>query len=561
MKNWKETIINRLHVIYNESISNKQVQRLIHLIENSIIKNTNPQVRWSEDDIVLITYGDSILKKDEIPLITLKHFMDDYLQGKINILHILPFFPYSSDDGFSIIDFKQVNPELGNWEHIQEISKQYRLMSDLVINHISSKNAWFRNFLEGEGFGHDFVLTESPETDLTAVTRPRNTPLLTPYQTCKGTQYVWTTFSDDQIDLDYKNPEVLIAMMEILLFYIKNGIKIIRLDAIAFLWKEVGTTCLHQPKTHEIVRLMRNITDVVDPEVIILTETNVPNHENLSYFGHSDEAHMVYQFSLPPLLLHALNFGNGHFLTQWAQTIPELPHDCTFFNFTSSHDGIGVRPLEGLLPDHEKEQLYANIKQAGGLISMKTNKNGTTSPYELNITYYDAMKLTYKGADQWQNERFICSQTIMLALKGIPAFYIHSLLASPNYNTGVKETHRARTINREKLNKQNLYTQLIEDTNRHYVFMHLIKLIEIRKQQKAFHPSALQKVIDINSALFVLFRKNEGHELLSISNLTNTTQSITIPDQFNRLNFDLITDQIFSAMVLTPYQSLWLVKR
>jgi sucrose phosphorylase len=236
---------------------------------------------------------------------------------------------------------------------------------------VSSKSSWFQNYLKGEGEGNDFFIEESADTDLSQVIRPRNTPLLTRFDTKNGIKNVWTTFSDDQIDLNFGNPEVLYKFLQILYTYINKGAHIIRLDAIAFLWKKVGTTCLHLKQTHEVGKLMRNFVDLTAPDVIILTETNVPNKENISYFGNNDEAHMVYQFSLPPLLLHALNSGNSFYLSKWATSIPELNKDCTYFNFTSSHDGIGVRPLEGLLPDDEKKQLYNDVKLSGGLISTK----------------------------------------------------------------------------------------------------------------------------------------------------------------------------------------------
>jgi len=121
--------------------------------------------------------------------------------------------------------------------------------------------------------------------------------------------------------------------------------RIARLDAVAFLWKELGTNCLHLPETHELVKLFRDVCEIVAPRAIILTETNVPHAENVSYFGQGDEAHMVYQFSLPPLLLHAFITGNGQYLTHWASGLEPPPAGCTFFNFTASHDGVGVRPF------------------------------------------------------------------------------------------------------------------------------------------------------------------------------------------------------------------------
>lgn len=561
---WTERINDRLSFIYKSKINDSQRKKIIDLIERNIPQQPIPKKdKWQENDIILITYGDSLLADNEKPLNTLSKFMNEKLHGIINTVHILPFFPFSSDDGFSVIDFNQVNPALGDWDDVEKIAAQNKLMVDLVINHASSKGEWFYNYKKNEGLGVGFFIEENPNTDLSKVVRPRNLPLLTPVETAKGPKHVWTTFSDDQIDLNFENPEVLYTMLEVLFLYINKGAQIIRLDAIAFLWKELGTTCLHLPETHEVVKLMRDAMETINPNTIIITETNVPNKENLSYFGSNDEAHMVYQFSLPPLLLHALNSGNGQYLNNWASGLPDLPDDCTYFNFTSSHDGIGVRPLEGLLPDDEKQPLFEDIKKAGGLISMKANSDGTSSPYELNITYYDALKRSKQGEDGLQDIRFLCSQIIMLAMKGIPALYIHSLLASKNNINGVKETGRSRTINRERLNYNNLIEELNQDNDRSQVVNKLLSIIALRTKQTAFHPSAFQKIVQIDHQFFCILRKaKDGTKLLSISNLTHTDQSLTLKEKFNEFNFDLIekVKQNYQNLSLKPYQTLWLVK-
>lgn len=565
MDNLKNKLTDRLKFIYGNTITNDQINTFIKLVaDNATAKGNTGSQLWNEKDVALITYGDSILDDKSNPLESLHKFFKEKLEGAINTIHILPFFPYSSDDGFSVIDFKVVNPELGDWKDIERIANDYKLMADLVINHTSSKSKWFNNFLINSGEGKDFFIEESPIADLSKVTRPRSTPLLTKYETIEGTKHVWTTFSDDQIDLNFANPDLMIAMFDIFIYYLKQGAKIIRLDAIAFLWKEVGTTCLHLPQTHEIVKLMRDVGEIVSPGVIIITETNVPNKENLSYFGNNDEAHMVYQFSLPPLLLHALNAGNAKYLTNWAESIPDLEENCTFFNFTSSHDGIGVRPLEGLLPEQEKELLYQDIKKAGGLISMKSNTDGSTSPYELNITYFDALKLTRKGADNLHAKRFICSQTIMLSLKGLPAFYIHSLLASPNNLKGVEHTGRARTINRERLKKTQLYSELSSNNIRGVVFNELIRLISLRKTIKAFHPSAKQQILNYGNNLFAIVRSHkDGYRVLSISNVTDVSCSVELKDDDHMPLTDIISESKFNSKTikLEAYQTVWLINK
>ena len=547
-------IEGRLQFIYKENYDKSILADLIHVISSYRINSSKGQ-KWDEKDVVLITYGDSIKTDDEPPLQTLRAFLNDKLNEQLTVVHILPFSPYSSDDGFSVIDFREVNPELGDWRDIEDLTIDYDLMADLVINHASSKSQWFKNFLKQHGKGKDYFITEDPETDLSQVTRPRSTPLLTPYETANGTKHVWTTFSADQVDLNFSNPDLLVEMMDILLGYIDKGARIIRLDAIAFLWKVVGTTCLHLPETHEVVKLMRNVAEFINPNTIILTETNVPNKENLSYFGESDEAHMVYQFSLPPLLLHALHTGNSSYLSTWAKSLPQLDGDKTFFNFTASHDGIGVRPLEGLLPDDEKNTLVENMKDFGGRINYKSNPDGSQSPYELNITYFDALKGTHKGEDQLQANRFLASQICMMSLAGVPAFYIHSLTATPNYYEGVEKTQHNRTINRRKWELDELQNVLSSDTPQKKVFESLQQLILRRKKQAAFHPNASQEILDFGDDLFGLKRKAENQTILVIINLCDEEKEVEIPEGFT---FDLISDSKLKSNKLQPYQCLWL---
>jgi len=555
-------IQNRLRFIYKEKHKEEITNNLIKLISRYYVPGQKQKEKWSEANTVLITYGDSLINREQAPLEALNDFLIQELKKEITHVHVLPFFPFSSDDGFSVIDYKQVNPGLGTWENIREINQHFNLMADLVINHISSKSEWFQNFLDEKNPGKDYFITIDPATDLSSVTRPRSSPLLTPFSTASGMKHVWTTFSADQVDLNFSNPRVLIEMIDILLFYVNQGATIIRLDAIAFLWKETGTSCLHLPETHEVVKLMRDIVELVNPSTIILTETNVPNKENMSYFGDNDEAHMVYQFSLPPLLLHGLHTGNSTFLTKWAKTLPDLPAGNTFFNFTASHDGIGVRPLEGLIHADEFDELLANMKKAGGMISMKKNSDGSESPYEINITYYDALAFTKNGDSRFQKERFISSQTIMLALKGIPAFYIHSLFATPNYLEGVVQTGRARTINRRKYNINELNSILDAKTPNQEIFDELRRRIRIKQKNTCFHPDNPQVIIDLGKNIFAFKRKDEKRqkETFCISNVTAGNITTQLPG-FAGITTDILSGQRATNenIQLKPYQTAWLV--
>lgn len=558
----KKALRKRLDFIYQGTDTDavkltEKAWQLIRKYQDNIRQDSE---KWNEQDVVLITYGDSIIKHGEPSLKTLHRFSNKHWHEVVSLIHILPFFPYSSDDGFSVVDYFKVRNDLGSWKDIEELQKDYGLAADLVINHISSHSEWFQNFLHGKDPGKDYFITKDPNKDLSEVVRPRSSPLLTPYETTEGTKYVWTTFGEDQIDLNFKNPEVFLKMLEALLFYLSEGIRIIRMDAIAFLWKNPGTSCLHLPQTHEMVKLYRNVFDYLAPHLVLLTETNVPNKENLSYFGDGDEAHMIYQFSLPPLLLYAFYTEDSHFINMWGKALPAPPEGATFFNFTASHDGIGVRPLEGIVPEKQKQQLFDNIRKQGGVISMKTNADGTTSPYEMNITYLDALRET-KYSDACQHlTRFISSQTIMAAFKGVPAFYIHSLLGTTNDYDGYKETGRARSLNRKQWDEQDIEEKLQSGTIHQEVLQKLKEMLAIRKQQPAFHPDASQKWLNVSDDFIAFSRISEKQEIVCITNVTSRNQGVSIESQIpvKSLLQNTKLSIGYSELVMAPFQTLWL---
>ena len=555
-------IKKHLGSIYKSWADELFVRRFLDLIEKHVRPAPLRTERWDESDIILITYGDTLLKSGEKPLHTLNSFLRRRLP-EISCVHILPFFPYSSDDGFSVIDYENVDEALGTWDDIKTINEHFSLQIDLVINHVSQQNAWFQNYLQDKRPGAGYFIEMNANADLSRVVRPRSLPLLTKFKTKKGVRRLWTTFSADQIDLNFANPEVLYEMTRILLFYLDMGARIIRLDAIAFLWKELGTSCLHLPQTHEVVKLFRTIFEIIDPRLILLTETNVPNEENLSYFGDNDEANMIYQFSLPPLLLHALHTGAAQHLTAWAARLPRLGAENTFLNFTASHDGIGIRPLEGLLPDDEISSLCKNMQAFGGRISTKTNADGSSSPYEINISLFDAFVGDASGPDLWQEQRFLCSQTIMMALQGIPAFYIHSLLATPNDEQGVQRSGANRSINRRKWDVAELFPLLEGDTHHARIFNELRRRLRIRKNEPAFHPNARQEVVDRGSDIFCVKRlPQQSKGIIAISNMTQKTLNVDLSDILPDalVAIDLLSEQSVpnKSFRLGPYQSRWI---
>ena len=456
-----QAITEQLVFVYGDETAVQILPRLQELLANYRGQKlrTAREGYFDERDAILISYGDMVQAPGERPLATLYRFLKGHVGGLIRGLHLLPFYPYSSDDGFSVIDYDQVDPALGDWTDIEAFGQTFRLMFDAVINHISQHSAWFQAYLRGEApYSAYFVEVESG-ADLAAVFRPRALPLLTPVNTASGEKQVWTTFSADQIDLNFASPDLLLEILRVLLNYVAHGAELIRLDAIAYMWKEAGTSCIHLPQTHAIIQLMRAVLDEVAPHVALITETNVPHIENISYFGDGrNEAQMVYNFSLPPLTLHAFHTADATVLTRWAAALETPSSEATFFNFLASHDGIGVTPARGLLSDGEVRALAERVEALGGFVSYKNNPDGSQSAYELNINYLDALGDPAVGEESGARkaERFLAAQAIMLALRGVPGIYFHSLFGSQSWAEGVRATGRARTINRQKLGEASL---------------------------------------------------------------------------------------------------------
>ncbi len=527
---------------------------------------------WDQSTTIMITYGDSFLSDKEKPLVSLKYFLDEHCEGLVNSVHILPFFPFSSDDGFSVMDFSSINEALGDWRDIENISQDYRLMADLVINHCSSRSLWFQNFIKGRGPGHDYFYTESASADLTQVVRPRTSALLRETQTERGIQYVWCTFSHDQVDLDFRNPAVLVQFIKIIRQYLDMGVRIFRLDAIAFLWKKVASPSINLDETHQVVRLLRLLIEHAQEDAIIITETNIPNRENLSYFGNANEAHCVYNFALPPLLVNTLLTGNSHHLKLWLMTMPPAQLGTTYFNFIASHDGMGLRPIEGILGDEETQTLVDSLQSFGGRISWRALENeqgeAIQKPYEVNIALFDALQGTIKGKDDLAIPRFICAHSIMFGLEGIPGIYVHSLLATKNDYQRMEHTGHNRSINRHQWQLDELEV-LLRDSSSHHakVFSELKRLLSIRQQQSAFHPNATQFTLHLGDEIFAYWRQSHDRKqsIFCISNISDQEQSFMLSD-INLIStddwHDLITGEKLTRqdmlIQLTPYQTMWI---
>jgi len=584
----RERMVSRLSLLYGEAEAEKwmpELERILkvhhahkpkELIEAE--KDFDPKERFTEKDMVFITYGDMIQGEGASPLAVLHKFVNTYNRGAINTLHILPFFPYSSDRGFSVIDFKTVDPNLGTWDDILNMAADYDLMFDGVLNHCSSGSTMFREFLRGSPRFKNFFISYSSPDELTSdqrskIFRPRTSDILTKFDTIDGTRYVWTTFSADQIDINFRNPGALIGVIEGLLFYVRRGADLLRLDAVTYIWAEPGTDCVHLPETHEIVKLLRDVMNVVAPGVALITETNVPHADNVSYFGNGyDEAHMVYNFALPPLVLHTFYGENATALSTWARDLKVDSTVATFFNMLDTHDGIGLMGVKGILAKEEIAFIIQKAKEHGALISYKMTEDHTEEPYEINSTWWSAINRDDGSEDMAiQVKRFMASRSIALVLQGVPAVYAHGAIGTPNDHELVKKTKQNRDINRGVVDSK-LGEEALKDPDSKISLLRreLPKINLARTGHRAFHPLGYQRVLMISPDVFTVLRTSpeKDHHILTLTNVTGRTCHMEIP--LSELNidetiwYDLIGEKELTAkdkrlaLTLQPYDVMWL---
>ncbi|EAD3582910.1 alpha-amylase [Listeria monocytogenes] len=546
----------KLRKIYQAAYQPAYLEKMLACAEN-YSNNTRGSIDTiSEKNVYLIAYGDSIFEKNKHPLQTLNEFLQEYAQDVITDVHLLPIFPSTSDDGFSVTDYKQIDEQLGDWDDVQKMSENFRVMLDFVANHMSKSSDWFKRFSDNEAPYNQFFIEKDSQFDYKNVTRPRTSPLFHQYENGKE---LWTTFSEDQLDLNVRNIDCLVALTDVLLFYASKQATSIRLDAIGFLWKTSGTTCMHLPETHEIISLWRLLIDELYPNLQIITETNVPHEENISYFGDGEnEANMVYQFPLPPLVLHTFTCHDTTKLSKWAKSISQVSSTATYFNFLASHDGIGMRPATGILSDEEINSLVQKAVQNGGQVSYKDNADGTQSVYELNINYGEALQnMGEDTTEELITKKIIAAHSILLTLQGVPAIYYHSLLGSKNDLVGYEESGINRRINREKLKKNQLVHELETDTYRQTIFTSLKKLVQIRRNHTAFSPFATQEILDLGPDVFAIKRESEEECIYGIINVTSHNIRKTLA--FSGTN--LLTNQyVTSELDLTAYEVVWIKK-
>ena len=567
----QKKIISILKKIYRQILTKQNIDLLkneiVQLIDDFNKKNRLNKINISEKTSLVISYGDNIYSSQSSSMKIFQKFFQKNLEKLFDTIHFLPFYPSSSDSGFAVKDHYQIDKKIGKWSDLKKISKSKKIMADVVINHASARGLWFKNFLKRKKPGKDYFLTVNSKFNTSKVVRPRAHKLLKKIKIFEKNDYLWRTFSPDQIDLNFKNPSVLLRFIKIIIYLINNGVTIFRLDAIAYLWKQNGTECINLSQTHEIIKLLRVVTSLLNVQTLIITETNLPEKENLSYFGKNDEANWVYNFSLPPLLIHAFLFENSSYLNQWSKKLPSTKHGNCYLNFIASHDGIGIRPTEGILNEKTLSSFLKRLKKNGSKFSYRKVQNKSKKVYEANITVFDALrKSDFDPKGLFFLERYISAHAIMVSFEGVPAVYFNSLFGKSNDEAKYIITGNNRDLNRYKWNYENISKKLDNKNSKQSIFYKKISnLLRVRRKQKAFHPNASRQNIYIGSKIFSFKRISIDRKqtIICITNLSSKIQKTQIDNAYYSWN-NLIGPKIETKnklLILKPFETIWLSNR
>ena len=567
----QKIIRSKLDNIYKIFLSKKDIQyfenEIVQIIKHFNNKNPKKKKNISEKTTLVICYGDSVYSEKKKSIKIFQSFFQKKLKNYFNTIHFLPFYPSSSDSGFAVKDHYKVENKLGNWSDIKNFSKSSDVMADMVINHSSARGLWFKNFLKKKEPGKDYFLTIDSKFNTSKVVRPRDHKLLKKINIFKKSDYLWRTFSPDQIDLNFRNPSVLIEFIKIMIHLINNGVTIFRLDAIAYLWKENRTKCINLKQTHEIIKLLRNIIELLNIQTTIITETNLPEKENLSYFGKNDEANWIYNFSLPPLLIHAFLFENSSFLNKWSKNLPNTKNENCYLNFIASHDGIGIRPTEGLLNEKTLNNFLKRLKKNGSKFSYRKVQNKVKKVYEANITVFDALKKSdYDPKGEFYLERYVSAHAIMISFEGIPAIYFNSIFGTANDEAKFIITGNNRDVNRYKWNLKNITNKLKNNKTKQNIFYkNITYLLNIRRKQKAFHPNASRLNLNFGTKIYGFKRISidKKQTILCITNLSSKIQRVQLNKAYHSWN-NLIGSKIEiknKLLILKPFETIWLSNR
>ena len=468
-----------------------------------------------KNEIMLITYADSMGKN----LKELKAVLDKNYKNAIGGVHILPFFPSSADRGFAPIKYDEVDKAFGSFDDIEELSKEYYLMFDFMVNHISAQSEYYKDFLEKKDASayKDYFIRYSEfwqngeptqeQIDLIYKRKPR-APYIEAEFADGSKEKIWCTFSEEQIDLDITKPATKKFIQDTLEFMCKKGASIIRLDAFAYAVKKANTSCFFvEPDIWDLLFDIQKITNNYGAQIL----PEIHEHYTIP-LKLAQKDFWIYDFALPVLTLHALYNHTGIYLKKWMQMCPMKQ-----FTTLDTHDGIGIVDVKDLMPDEEidmvKEQMYSHGANVKKIYSSEAYNN--LDIYQVNTTYYSAL-----GNN---DDAYLLARAIQFFAPGIPQVYYVGLLAGVNDIELMERTKNGSDINRHYYTSED-----VDKEQERTVVRKLKQLMELRNTHKAFSIDGTIKIEALDDQLTI----TRAYDTQSLTlNADLTTHKFVITDE------------------------------
>ncbi|GGK00583.1 sucrose phosphorylase [Pseudomonas matsuisoli] len=405
----------------------------------------------------------------------LADFLEQHLDGAVGGVHILPLYPSNADGGFSPLTHLEVDPAYGSWADVERISARFDLCVDLIISHIADASPEFLDYVakgDASAYADLFVQVETlgdiSQEDLAKIHIRKEKEPFRDVEHADGTaSRVWCTFTERQIDLDYRSPETYRLMERYLAFLAARGVKLFRLDAFGYTTKRVGTNCfLVEPDVYQILEWFREAGAKHGAEM--LPEV----HDHISYqYAISRRGMRPYGFALPPLVLHAFLQGSSVHLERWLRMCPR--NQVTVLD---THDGICIPDVEGLLPEDEIRHLIEQVSARSADPIMRrsaVNVHSVGAIYQLTCTFYEAL--------QKNDDAYVAARAIQLFAPGIPQVYYVGLLAGSNDFDLCDATGESRDVNRHVYTLEEAEAELQRP-----VVQRVLALMRLRNAHPAF---------------------------------------------------------------------------
>jgi amylosucrase len=587
-----------------EVLARQYTQRSPLLKQRDLAREKDYNWFLSQKWVGMTLYADGFAEN----LKNLLNKLDYFEELGINLIHIMPILECpknASDGGYAVSDYRQINERVGTLEDIHDLAKamgerDILLVLDIVVNHTSNEHEWAQKARCGDPYyqAYYYVFNNREIPDMFEKTLPEVFPQTAPGNFTWDPQmqaWVMTVFNDYQWDLNYQNPTVFIEMLDILLFWANMGVDILRLDAVAFLWKKLGGSSQNEPEAHRLLQLLKDCCQVTAPGVLFIAEAIVAPVEIVKYFGedaiNAKECEIAYNATLMALLWDAVATKNARLLKQGVKNLPDKLERATWLNYIRCHDDIGLGFTDediqqaGYEPSSHRQFLlnYFSGKfensDARGLLFGQNAKNNDA---RISGTLTSLIGLEKALAEQNSQKIELSIKQIMLlhgiifSFGGIPLIYYGDEIGTLNdysYMGNLSKANDSRWAHRPKIDWKKAQLRYVSGTIEHRIFTALQNMIRRRKCIPAFGDFNNRILLFLeNPHLFAFWRvaPDPRHSVLVIGNFNGSHEYITLTDlnspflnwPSNQSIYDLRTEQaplLFKdQLVLPPFNLYWL---